>query len=480
MNEKLLITTISLFFSCNLLARTNLIYMGGGGEGNKVNTIFDENIVDMQQVLQTKKWDYKVSFNGGHPQTEAALKKSFPNSPNLPFTAKNYLKMIEDLKTRIKNNQIKPNEQVLLFIDSHGAEKGNDKTHSISIANNKSITNYNNLGGTSLVSIDKIQEIIDLSEAKNIKLGIVDLSCHSGNTLNLRKNSAKTCIVTSTGPQHYAFAGNNSFGNEFINQLKSGTHTLESAFLEARRISNDNAYPMISTSQSERTRKSIYELITPYLQYQGKNIGKLKDDIIDMATLCYECRANELTRLIKHIETFKKIGAINDSNSRDMIANLKEYEALRKFLTDEYKKLNDPIIKNKEVFTSKEINPATKKPYYQLSFSWKELLKTDEAKLSKMTTVLLSKAQKIKMPDLENHKKATLNLQASILRKKKEILTKNPGLLFAETRFNGIVLKTKDTFTLANKIAQLERKIYNDIYKHSTNDKNNACGKIYL
>lgn len=480
MNKKLLFITLILSSSLNLQAKTNIVYMGGGGEGNKENTIFDLNITDMKTVLEKKNWDYSLSFNGGHKQTEAALKTSFPKVANRPFTEENYYKMLAEIKHKLNSNQIKSGEQLLLFIDTHGASKNDEKTHSISITDNKAVQNYDTLKGNGLVSLDKIQEIINLSEAKGVKLGIIDLSCHSGNTLNLTRNSTKTCIVTSTGPNHYGFAGKNSFANVFINQLAESPHTLETAFLEARRESNDNSYPMISTSQAELARRSLYDLISPYLQYQTSRSGKLSADIIDMAATCYDCNNASLNELIKKLENFRSVGAISSEKTNQLITKLKEYEALRKYLISQYQKLENEGSKNKEVFKSKEINPQTKKPYYTFTFTWKELAKTNEAKLNKMISGLLSKANRSNLKDYDNYKKATLALKADILKRREMVLKNNPDLIKVEKNFEDILNKSKNTFKLANDVAKLERSIYNDLYFNSKFDKSNACGTITI
>jgi hypothetical protein len=188
--------------------------------------------------------------------------------------------MITKYETDIRNGQIKTGDQLLLMIDSHGAEKpqfGN--THVIS-AGTGTATDLNNLSGSDTVSLDRIASLSRLAEEKGIQLGIVDMSCHSG--LSLPLANSKTCVITSSGPETFAYGGANDdvFINRFMSNMRPG-RTLEDTFLEARSTSTDMGFPMISTPEGTAVQDQLYPLLRRYLNYADTKADKFTREITD-------------------------------------------------------------------------------------------------------------------------------------------------------------------------------------------------------
>ena len=247
-------------------AKEYLLLIGGGGEPNTETTIFDSGLFNFGKNLKKSKWNYNVSFNGGHPITEKILKNQYSTrkSPVTDFTSDNYTKLLESYKNNILNGTIKSGDQLMIIIYTHGA-KGSDGqlTHSIA-ATGSSLADLNTLSGANLVSLDKLEEIVKLTNERGIYLGIADLTCHSGATLALKKNAPNTCIITSTSPDHLGYTGPDSFSDIFLKYLSRG-QSLESIFLKARATSKDSSFPMISTDENNTIVSDIYKGISPYL-----------------------------------------------------------------------------------------------------------------------------------------------------------------------------------------------------------------------
>lgn len=259
---------LALFMTQNLWAANHMIIMGGGGEPNKTTTIFDNELKNASDFVTKSNWQPRISFNGGHSHTESLAAKVAQKAgkANTHFTAQNYEALITEYENKILSGQIKSGDQLLVMISSHGSqETKNNKTHMVSTSSTQksNITNYATLEGTSLVSLDRLEKLTKLAEQKGIKLGILDFSCHSG--LSQKLANSNTCVISSTGPEHFAWGGSpNTFASQFTKSMNSGK-TLEDIFLEAMRNKRETSFPMISTPLGEEIQDMMYPLITPYL-----------------------------------------------------------------------------------------------------------------------------------------------------------------------------------------------------------------------
>src|SRR5690606_31490044 len=105
------------------------------------------------------------------------------------------------------------------------------RTHQISAGGRA--TNLLSLAGGSRVNLDRLENLARMAQEKNIKLAILDFSCHSGASLSLANSS--TCVIAATGPHSFAYGGASSatFSNAFVNRMAPGKN-LEEIYLEAR------------------------------------------------------------------------------------------------------------------------------------------------------------------------------------------------------------------------------------------------------
>lgn len=476
MYKNLLFTALILSIATtSAFAANHMLVIGGGGEPAGSSTNFDRRIGQLGLNLQETKWNYEISFNGGHSTTEQILRTNYPSpaAPITDFTVEEYNRLLKDYKNKILSGKIKAGDQLMVLTSSHGsANTKGTLTHSIA-AKGGPITDYNSLKGSAIVNLDHLAEIVKLTNERGIKLAIVDLSCHSGNTQALKKNNPNACIITSTGPIHYGFSGQSAFTEKFIQNLKAGTN-LEEAFLKGRIQSSDPAYPMISTEANDQIVQEVYESITPYLYYYNPKTDKMTDYIVETANSDLMCkRENDFKKLISQIE---KLQSVFNSKSNSFNPN-----ALKDLLVN-YKQSQDQVLKasmamgaenlsKKEVFTL----PANRKPLtgFKLEYTWKELLELDVDKR-------IADYEKFKQfsssPIAKADNQAAIDFLKTVNAKKQSIITQYPKLKNFKESVKSLVTGMNNTRKIADQVALQERQLYEELYRRKQNNSsNNPC-----
>jgi hypothetical protein len=267
-------------FSVGYSAEKKLVIMGGGGEPAGSTTIFDGKLGLVSNFTNSKnsKWNVSHNFNGGHATTESILSTRFQNSKDLgDFTEVNFKKNIAELVRQIEVGELKAGDQLMVFIDSHGAvNRGNEKSHSIAMSYGAA-TELTNLSGAKVSSVDSLEELVKIANNNGIKLALLDFSCFSGNTLKLA--SANTCVISGSGEKQYSYAEirkaddtskASTFGAKFFQNMKAGKN-LEELFIDAREDTISADFPMISTETGKLVNELIYNMISPYLVYNDNH-----------------------------------------------------------------------------------------------------------------------------------------------------------------------------------------------------------------
>lgn len=467
----------------NSYGANHLVYIGGGGEPKGSSTIFDDHISSIRSLTSKNTWSYDVAFNGGHNKTEALVKSAFPSptTPALNFTKNDYDRIIAEAKSKITTGTLKKDDQLVLVIDTHGAEKSSGEvTHKISLSGGGNVTNLNTLAGGRLQNLDGLKELITLSEKQGVKLAIVDLSCHSGNTLELAKNSKKTCIISSSGPNHYGYTGRGSFTDRFIDKLSTDGISLEDAFLQARLSSNDSAYPLINTINSDKAFKEFYDLIGPYLNSQyTEGLGKLHTQILEMNDAINKCsRQSQFEDLISKLQGMKNLSDKAFSARDGLVNHLKEYYSLQMQMLQASQAYGTDKMERTENFKSEEINPKTNKPYFNVNFTWEQLsqihIETFKASTEKNLKPYLND------PDFQQRRKATDKLLENLFKRVQFIHTNHPQLRDSVQNSLKYTYNIKNTFNLSEKIGQKEKLIYDSIYNSVSRNPNNPCQQIKM
>ena len=460
-------------------AENHLLVIGGGGEPARDTTIFDNGMENLGKSLEKANWRYEVSFNGGHADTEKILKKHYPNpsAPTTNFTQEKYAQLIEGYKKKILSGEIKSGDQLMIIVNTHGASKSAGQlTHRVS-ASGGAATDLNELAGSKLVSLDDLQEIVKLTNDRGIKLGIVDLSCHSGNTLALKKNAPNTCIVTASGPVHYGFAGSVAFPDKFLAALKPGKN-LEEVFLEARLNSSDSGYPMISTSENDKIVNDVYNNITPYLYYYSPSADKMTPYVLANANQEQMCRRDEEFKdLMSKLDELKSVmkSKKNSFNADKLIDLLNKYKASQDKVLKATMVLGTYKLDNVENFPV-PANSSYVLSNFKIKYTWKELIALDVDD-SIATFEKFKKFSESKKGKDDNQ--AVIDFLKLVRTKKQQILTQNPQLKNVKKETEEIVKQIDKSYAMANKIALQEKVYYEELYRRSqTNNSNDPCKKI--
>jgi hypothetical protein len=441
--------------------KTHLGLMGGGGEPAGPTTIFDNFLGHLGRTNPKMSWTPTISFNGGHSATEALLAEKFPRSPSKPFTTSQYEDMIKDYEDKIKSGEIKSGEQLLLMFQTHGSEGiPPNQTHFIS-AGVGAVSDYSTLKGSNTVSLDRLKSLVSLAESKGVKLGIVDMSCHSGMSLSLA--SDKTCVVTSTGPKHFSYGNQDSvFSSAFARDLKPGM-SLEEAYLEGRRNSFDSGFPMISSETGKTIQDRLYPLISNYIHYYSNTQATKFPNALDAAYDAGSCSLetstlNEILALTKDIE-----GAVS-SDLSDFETAITNYANYRLELMKELDNRGVKDVAKDFKFCGPKNVVVTSDSCYV--YKGRELLTID------VDTILES----------QREKPGATEFWMTVKDKQQELLQQHPGLKDLKNFYANVPNLQEKTYDLAGKVTLEARKLYDKLYaaeaKKST--KPNPCKDFVL
>lgn len=463
--------------------KTHMMVLGGSGEPAGKQTHFDDSLSQIGNYYQSKlkkgeMGQASISFDGGHSDTDAIRSSQFPNAgKKQDFTNENLKQEISRFKKMLsEGREIKKGDQLLIYINSHGAAKGNEKTHSIAIGS-KSVKNLDTLDGAETTNLDQLEELKKIAKEKGVKLGIVDLSCHAGNTQNLADDN--TCVVSGTGRNHYSYT--TGFSGNFSKNIQPGEN-LESAFLKTRKAGFDADFPVISTREGQLIENQIYDLLSPYLNYRlDASADKLTAELLkaagDSQNLCEKNR--DFKELDKFLSDVDKITSVTTKkyllSSKESIIN---FEDLKKTLRD-YKKVQDKLTLQLKAMnagrlsTKVQINESN-------SYTWAELLSADWNKWVKMTE------QQLASKSLSANDRKMYERNLAVYKKSQEEKTKiqrdNPGL----ADYKDIVKNYDEGRNLsrrwAEKIAEHEKKLFDGLYREYARQttKSNVCREFKL
>lgn len=477
---------LTLMGTGSLHAKNYMSFIGGGGEPKGPETIFDYQVKSMGKFHSDANWESQVSFNGGHSTTESLLSEGFGKKgvTNTPFTEDSYDRIIQDYETKINHNQITSGDQLMLVVSSHGAMKKTDKelTHDITLTGGV-IQNFDTAEGSKTVSMDKLQNLVTLAESKGVKLAIIDLSCHSGNSLALNKKN--TCIISATGPNHYSYVGisPNTFTNAFIDRMKKGK-TLEDAFLEARASSTDLSFPMISSPVGLEVNDEMYDTITPYLYYYDLKHDKLSPYVTQEAAKGEACEEpknyQELTTLISQFEAIKKAKGISygSKDGRNFRESVDKYYATLTKLRTELKKLKELDNKAPVERFCTEINDIG----FSSTSCW--VFKLDEILTYKVEPMKALYKKKLETASAKEKKEIELDLEkiGKLEARQRQLLQENPDFAKRLEFFKSWPKLEEDSYNLANGVAAQAKEFYQAKYRHksSTDTRHNPCKNFVL
>jgi hypothetical protein len=454
--------TVLLIFALFLpifSSATEVVLLGGGGDHEGPTTIFDSALKSLGNKVGPLGFHVTSCFNGGHSKTEEILSKDL-GLENKPFTSSNYNAIINDYAQKISSGKIKRGEKLLICIDTHGAEKDASLlTHPIAMSGS-ALTDYSSLSGTQLGSLDQLSKLTKLAKEKGIKLGIIDFSCHSGNSLSLANEN--TCVISSSGTNHYGYS---SFAEQFYANMDQGK-SLEDVFLKTRSEGTTPSFPMISTRIGKQLNDEEYPLFSPYLNTVNKagdadKLGPYLRSVFEGNNACV--REQNFGKLMAQLEEFQKtIGALNSkkNHSVELIEVLKSYKKDQDDCIEALKKINYPLYEKKETISYGHPKPLTEE------LSWRDImLGYPESSLSYFQGLL----KESKKPEDRRSYENTIDKFKKISEKRAEIQKAHPELLTANdeawTYFKAFRDKSNEIYNKASQIADLSNQFYDHQYR---------------
>ncbi len=463
-----------------------VILFGGGGEGKKNNTIFDPNLRELAKKKSDLNLNIKSVFNSGHSETETILKDEL-KVENSSFTSQNYDLVIQDYVNKIKSGKIQAGESLLIIIETHGGVKTEKyQTHSIAMTG-ANLEDLTKIEGPKSDSIDKLKVLSDLALSKGIKLGILDFSCHSGNSLILANKN--TCVIAASGPNHFAYS---DFAKKFYSQMEPGM-SLENVFLKTQKNYTQPAFPMISTKAGLALNQDLYSLISPYLNIitedsKADKLSPLLNSVANQVGMC--TRENDFNVLMKQIQAFVDInGKLTNQTSglSDLVEALKDY-----------KQFQDKLIADLHNFNHMKLEETISIEYLEYSRGSngvkKPLKKFEKLQIEALFRLYLPKDIPLYKADLELERKKKPINQSEIDRiefviekfekidaARKKVIAENPNLLKVKELYSGLPKKYAVIWEKATKVQELVSQMYNKQYQEKKKaDSQEACADFTL
>lgn len=462
--------------------KKDLYILGGGGDPKGSTTIFDYNLKRIGKFSNDSDWKTTISFNGGHDDTEKIV-STIDKAKNLgAFTKKTFNDILDEAIKKIESGELSKDDQLMLSLETHGAMKSRkDKTHSVATSGGVA-TNLEILVGANLVSLDRLEKLAKLAAEKGVKLALIDMSCFSGNLLNI--DSEKTCMISATGRNQYGYVGNteapevaNTFSDNFFEGMKKGKN-LEEIFLDARSQSDaEPDFPMISTEEGKAVNDLLYKMLSPFFDFKNKSSSFFENQYLTnkkFETLVCEIGKNhqQLDSLLKQYE---EMTAITDKLQSDDFLNLRN-------ALDEYRKFQ---LNYEEILRSKkeaevEVANLLKTNFSFVASSFSPPLEFIEADYDGSIAFLES--------SIKEHPEAKKLWENEILEKRKE---KEMALDVKSKLSESSKKKIQDardayenlhiTYDLARKVSVEARKVYQNLYKMQKDKaKSNPCRDFVL
>jgi hypothetical protein len=476
---KILLSSL-LIYSCLSVpvsyseVKKQLYVIGGGGEPDRDFTIFDDSLKQIANFSNTPGWDTTITFNGGHKKTEDIIKTKMKKAKNGgAFVKKSYNALIEDMIAKVKSST--KGDQFLLTIDSHGGEQKGEKTHSIAAAYSEA-GDRRSLDGAETINLDRLEELAKLAGDRGVKLAIVDMSCFSGNLLNIKND--KVCMISATGPKHYGYAGDFTFAKKFYENFKPGKN-LEDIFLETREFGHLPDFPMISTNAGRAVNDILYKSLTPYLNFNDEATSDftLQYSAIDKKAftgeVCmFDKNHDDMLAIVKQIRNVDKVATKVTLNRFTEAIN--KYRALQK-------KYEQSLLGKYEV--EDEIKKILEKNFADKKDYWEKYSPIDFVGFDFATEVINAKKRLAVAESVADSERAKNHIKLFTEQDKvaKAIRAQLSSSAKNKLKQQDKMMKEVDqTWKLAQLVGLEARAVYNTLYKQQNTKKSNACKDFVL
>lgn len=298
---KALLFTMTFCFSFLAYAENHMVYFGGGFSSYKPDVMFDKSLVSVLSYAKAKNVKADFFYRKDIPASLPAEDKAKIQQ----FTAKSYKEKIRELARSISSGKIKPGEQLLVYLDTHGK-----------IQDDKYILGADDED----VDGETIQHLIRTAEKKGVKLGIIGATCYSGSLM--KYSTPNTCIVTAAQPDRLGFYGD----VPDLSKTVPFSSDLETLFLESRADHPyNNSQPMISTEAGVRVDEMLSPLKSNIIHEIDRN--KLPPKLVCTSQESYLSNLEKEVRALK-VNT-RDPDELTDTGVQQMRELIKTHNALQ-------------------------------------------------------------------------------------------------------------------------------------------------------
>lgn len=300
-------------------AENYLFYFGGGGEPkDKSTTIFDNSIPQLSRLAADKGYKAEYFFTHDHKDSLELAKKSIGRAPEV-FNSKNWEERIKKLEADIDSGSIKSGSKILFNIDTHGTD-------------DEGVFRMSTVDGE-VTPEAALKSLARKAEEKGVQLAVVATNCTSGNLLKVA--SPKTCVIANSMPGQLGYAYPENMFREYLK-----AKNLEESFLK-NRMRNASlgmpSQPSISTAAGVQTQQILAALF-PYSS---------RKEVDSPGIGAWECEYPQdesianLQKLLDPKVYFVHYGMSGPKESiRELTAAMKSYNKAAEKLKGTYPRLN--------------------------------------------------------------------------------------------------------------------------------------------
>lgn len=434
-------------------------------------TIFDENFINVIEKNGSNGFDLRLLHDGGKPASQDIMAKAY-GSAVPPFTQTNLDAQIAQLKKDFDDGAFNEGGQVLIYIDTHGAQpKTPDGLHAVA-------------GSEGAIDLSGLEEL-KAKFAGKVKLAIVDSSCYSGGTIKLADDS--TCVITAAQKDQVGYI---DFSRALSANLGKGVN-LESAFRTARLLAQGPGLPQISGESGEEAQKIVSQirrfLEVPSDEFEirtgilpGKGFGLCR---------CSPLQAAPIEGLLKSVAELYEFGSFSMKPNQEILEGetdpeikvavrnlLRAIEGYRRTYADlrGLQRMLDAEIDAPHSFDFS--SPTMKR---NLSTGWMQLVPDNAGSIRQLRATLAKK--NLSASDRSLYDELLQN--ALVQKEARQALLKSNSefrkLVAADAR---IVSSGRDFRSQAELVAQQERSLYERVYVKASarSRKSNPCRDFIL
>lgn len=343
-----LIICFNIFLLNYVSAKNKLIYFGGGNS-SEINdkNLFDTSFKNVFQYAQRSGWETDFYYRSSRLEDLSDNEKSVLK----PISAKAFNDSLGALTKDIEDGRMKKQDQLFIFINTHGS-LDKDKKFTIAV-------------GDENVDIASLERLALVANDHNVKLGIIGHTCYSGVLQKLKSDSV--CIISASQADKVGFQTDSISLTKYLVENKDRTN-LEDLYVKSRWKTNIDfdhlwsSQPMISTAAGRMTDKILLPLRARIISQFDE-----KADFDKRICLSSSFGLNNLKTTVQNF--LSEINTIEqkrlEKKFQDVLLDLKNNIELYDQLRNEK---SSQLLKNTKIICPMRSKSGTKRPCYDVFF----------------------------------------------------------------------------------------------------------------